>query len=484
MLGHFSVLLSKEARRVLSVGFGSGQTTRCLALHGLEAIDCVEIAPEVVDVALEYFPHINLGPQLGTFVNMIYADAKNYLHLTDRKYDVIINDSIHPRDFADNASLYTVDYFTTAARRLRPGGQVISWLPIYHMSDAVFRSLLGTAMESFQHVTLWYLTVHPAPLVLVAGSEDPQLFSPAAIDGRLAAGSVAESLADLNIRDSRDVLVCYIADELDLAGNIGPFRINSDHRPFVEFDTGRNVANEEIFSRFVLGLRSDSLERHLDFSGFDDAGRLRWLRRYRMLWEASTHLLAAQATANPEEKLAASLRGLALIGDNPALLAAKADAEKRLFAASVNLTLAGSPDRALELAGRVLSIDRVSSTAWIIRSAALLHSGRRAEALSCARKAAELDPGNPDAHFAVGTALLTARSYEGAAAEFDEALRLTVRQPGDHRYRRVQILEALAKAHELAGNRQKADRALKDARDLAPDHLKRRGSAPPARVPE
>ena len=44
-----------------------------------------------VQVAVAHFNHINLGPRLDEFVNVGYMDAKNYLHVTDRKYDVIIN---------------------------------------------------------------------------------------------------------------------------------------------------------------------------------------------------------------------------------------------------------------------------------------------------------------------------------------------------------------------------------------------------------
>ncbi|MBN2594216.1 MAG: fused MFS/spermidine synthase, partial [Sedimentisphaerales bacterium] len=61
MLGHFGILLNSRAKKVLSVGFGSGESTACTALHGLERAACVEIAPEVVNLSLRFFKHINLG---------------------------------------------------------------------------------------------------------------------------------------------------------------------------------------------------------------------------------------------------------------------------------------------------------------------------------------------------------------------------------------------------------------------------------------
>ena len=166
MLGHFPVLLNEQAHRVLSVGFGSGESTACLAKHALERIDCAEIAPEVVELSLKHFGNINLAGRLHERVNMIYQDARNYLHLTDRRYDVIVNDCTSIRGVADNASLYTREYFEIAHRRLTPNGWFMSWIDAHtnECSD-VMRSVIGTFMEVFPHVTLWYMTTEPGAVL-------------------------------------------------------------------------------------------------------------------------------------------------------------------------------------------------------------------------------------------------------------------------------------------------------------------------------
>lgn len=68
------VLLNKNARDILTIGFGGGETTACLALNKLNRLDCVEISPEVVQIALKFFKHINLGDKLDRNVNMIYNE--------------------------------------------------------------------------------------------------------------------------------------------------------------------------------------------------------------------------------------------------------------------------------------------------------------------------------------------------------------------------------------------------------------------------
>ncbi|NQT89026.1 hypothetical protein HQ560_19815, partial [bacterium] len=76
MLGHLAPLLHGNAKTALSIGFGCGETTACLATHGLERIDCVEIAPEVVDAGIEFFSHINLGDRLHERVNVMALDGR------------------------------------------------------------------------------------------------------------------------------------------------------------------------------------------------------------------------------------------------------------------------------------------------------------------------------------------------------------------------------------------------------------------------
>jgi len=298
VLGHFGVLLNKEAKSALSVGFGSGETTACLARHRLDRVDCVEIAPEIVDISIKHFSHINLGQRLNDEVRMIYMDAKNYLHLTDTKYDVIVNDSIHPRHFAENASLYGKEYFESARERLNENGIIMSWIPTYNMPRPVFESIVGTLMEVFPHVTVWHLAAYPVPMVVLIGSNEQQYFSPEHIDAELQKTRVSRSLAEVDVDNSLDVMNCYIGDEVDLRPAVGDFHINSDYEPYVEFDTDYFIDSDYYpfvewtkdtwkpsKQRFVIDVREDSFASHIDWSGFDGKAQQHWLKRYNRRYE-------------------------------------------------------------------------------------------------------------------------------------------------------------------------------------------------------
>lgn len=464
MLGHFGILLNSDAKAFLSVGFGSGETTACLAQHRPERIDCVEIAPEVVKVALEFFKHINLGDKLEDEVNMVYMDAKNYIHLTGSSYDVILNDSIHPRSFAENASLYTKEYFESAKERLNKNGMIISWIPTYSMPVSVVKSIVGTMLDVFPHVTLWCLTPNLAPLVLVAGSEQQQYFSPKHIEDELLKPAVRDSLSKTNIYNDLDVLSCYIADENDLRACIKGFSINSDYAPFVEFTTDGVVPRTQIFRQFVTNVRGESFYKHIDWTGFSEESKARWLDDYQKLYEVSSYLLKSYDTTNSMEGLKYILEGLKILPDNPALLDAKVDAEERIFADGVKLILAGKSDEALALAHDLLKIHPRSTVSWMIRSSALQSKGELQEALAAAQRAVQLAPDSANARFNLGFVLFNLGQFDKAVAEYEHMLQLAEQiSSGD----RAKMVEALASAYAATGRLREAISTYEKALELA-----------------
>jgi spermidine synthase len=468
MLGHFGVFLNSSAKKVLSVGFGSGETTACLSRHNLERVDCVEIAPEIVRTSLNFFRHINLGDKLHEEISMIYMDAKNYLHLADSKYDVIINDSIHPRDFAENASLYTKEYFQSAKQRLNDNGIIFSWLPIYDMTASVFDSIIGTQLEVFPYVTIWHLTPHPAPLILVASSKQQQYYSPKHIDKKLQNQAIRDSMAEINIHNGMDVLTCYIADQNDLRSVLTDFSINSDYSPFVEFTTDDETPYRQMIRRYVIKLRSRSVYDHIDWTGFTEDEKQKWLKDYKQLYKASSHLFMAYGAGDSYlTKLQHCMGGLGILPNNPALLDFRKNVQKRLFQDSMKLVRLGQVDDAMTQADQMLIIYPRSAVAWIIRSIVVRNKGDIEKALSFALRAIDLDPDSEDAHFNLGFIFIQLKQFEKAATEYENTLRFA-RQSGNlTSYTEVKILDALASAYYNLGRRDDAIAAAQKALDLA-----------------
>lgn len=469
MLGHFGILLNRNARRVLSVGFGSGETTACLARHHLEKVDCVEIAPEVVKVAMKFFNHLNLGDRLDEEINMIFMDAKNYIHLTGETYDVIVNDSIHPRDFAENASLYGKEYFESAKKHLNEKGIIMSWLPLYNMPGSVFKSIIGTLMEAFPYVTIWYPAVHPAPLVLIVGSSEQQYFSPRHIETELLKKGVRRSLSEINTLTSVHVLSCYVADQEDLRKAVSGFSMNGDYFPFVEFTTDSRAPERQIFTDFVMNVRGQSVYEHIDWSGFNEEEKAKWLENYRQVYDASRYLFMSKCCTTNMDKFKQCAKGVAILPDYPAIRMAKMEAEGLLYDEGIGMVEAGNTGKALALAGEMLRIEPQSVTAWVVTANAKQARSDTEGALAAARRAVEIAPDDPKARFHLGFVLYGMGRYDKAIAEYEHMLRLAERKGkvSDYDYKRAQMLEPIAAAYAAVGRFDEAIAAAEKALALA-----------------
>ncbi len=468
MLGHFGVFLNKNTNAVMSLGFGSGESTACLAIHNLNRIDCVEIEPEVVKLSLQYFPHINLKNQLEDKVNMIFMDAKNYLHLTDVEYDVIVSESINPRFFAENASLYTKEYFESAKKHLKENGLFLSWIPSHHAAPySEMNSLIGTMMEVFPYVTIWYMIPNPAAYFVIIGSEKPQHYSPKHIDFEMSKPSVRKSLSEIHINNSRDVLSCYLADKQDLQKIVKEYTINSDFRPFIEFDTETVFGGLTAFKQFLADVRSDSIYRHIDWTGFTDTQKQQWLADYKQLYKVSTFLIQIYTTNNCFEQFNLVRKGLKILPENPALLRSLSIAENDLLSASRKMILDSHFNFALELADDIADVHSKSSIPYIIRSRVFEKKNLLRKALSAAEQAVKHAPDNVYARYQLGMILLKTGQYQQAALELRESLRIAQSIPEFSRYKLVKIMDSLAAAYVAAGQISEGVKIVENALDIA-----------------
>jgi hypothetical protein len=452
MLGHFGILLNSKAKKVLSVGFGSGESTACMALHELERAVCVEIAPEVVNLSSRFFRHINLGDKLNDEIDMIFMDAKNYIHLTDEKFDAIVNDSIHPKHFAENSSLYAKEYFEDARKRLDKNGLFISWIPTHNVEPiSVLDSIIGTMMEVFPHVTIWYMTPDPAQYFLVAGSEQWQYFSPGHMDRELLRDNVGSSLSEININNSKDVMSCYIGDENDLRRFIKTFSINSDFRPFIEFTTANRPAGCSVFGRFISCVRNNSVYEHIDWQGFSEEEKKKWLSDYERIHKASSYLLMSNSTRNFLDKLNCCMEGLIVLPENPALLDLRKRTEREMYYSYTKLLLSGRKEATLLQVENILKIHPESAVFWMIKSSCMQAMDKMQKGLEAAAKAVRLAPDNADTHFLLGSILFSAGRLEEAIAEYREALQLSEGHRKYAIYSQPSMIDALSQAVTASG---------------------------------
>lgn len=263
-LGHLPMLLHKNPKKVFVLGTGSGMTLGATSLHSeVEEIVLAEIEPKVLGVA-RTFSKYNHGVLDDAKLRIVFNDGRNYLMTTTKKFDVITADPIHPW-FSGAGYLYTTEYFRLAAQRLRPGGIVCQWLPIYELNVDDLKCVVKTFSENFRYSMLW-LTRNDAELV---GSDAPIIIDEEELGRRIAAPGVFDDLKSVNMGSADDFLSYFVMGTKGMkefgAGGV----LNTDDNLHLEFSApmSMDVPTQGKNAHALYGLRESLLPYLLPATG-------------------------------------------------------------------------------------------------------------------------------------------------------------------------------------------------------------------------
>jgi predicted membrane-bound spermidine synthase/tetratricopeptide (TPR) repeat protein len=428
ILGNIGVLLHPGASKVLTVGFGSGETVKCLSRYHLQKIDCVEIAPELIELACRYFRHINLGDQRDPSLSLISMDAFNYMHVTDRTYDVIINDANLP-SHSGCAPLFTKEHFRNCSNRLNPRGLFITKLPLADISESSFNSILGTFLDAFPQVTLWFPVTRPYIFFYLIGSRQELLFSPAHLESLLAADTVRAASDFLRFHTSHDVLSCYIADRQDLARYLKTYHRNTNNTPYIEFNIDQKpLPLRSFFKQFTNTVRSASLYNHIEWGGFSIEQKNKWLADQRVVDEATSYVLQSFGEDDLWQKLPICSKGLRVMPNNTVLL----EEEESDLSEVQGLLNTDKTAFVNDVAHAMIIRDSSTAPGWILLSWTLQASGQISEAEAAARTGVAKAPWSQAAHDNYATFRLKAQANDEAIALCDAAIRLAPNHARSH----------------------------------------------------
>jgi spermidine synthase len=224
VIGHLPMVLHPEARTALVIGLGGGATAGAVSLHDGVDVDVVELAGSVVRGA-RFFDRINYGVLSRPNVRLQVDDGRNYLMLTDRRYDVVTADIILPI-YAGSGNLYSAEYFRLLRRVLKPGGLVLQWVA---GTDAEYKIIARTFLSVFPETTAW------GDGTLLVGSLEPLRLRRADFDWKLHAPGRALGARALGASDFEHLLRFYRAGPDELRAFVGPGEILTDDRPLVEY---------------------------------------------------------------------------------------------------------------------------------------------------------------------------------------------------------------------------------------------------------
>jgi spermidine synthase len=127
-------------RDILIIGGGDGGVLKEILLYPVKRLCLVEIDSQVIEVSKNFFPW--LSPALeDERVELVIADGEEFIHQTNRKFDVVLVDSSDP--VGPSSRLHEKDFYRDLKSYLNPKGVVVtqSGSPFYHLEELKKKSV-------------------------------------------------------------------------------------------------------------------------------------------------------------------------------------------------------------------------------------------------------------------------------------------------------------------------------------------------------
>jgi len=236
--GHLPLLLHKDPRKVLHIGFGSGGTAWAVSRYPVDKIIIAEISKSIIKKASKYFTDVNHNVLQDPRVKIHFTDGRNFVLANQEKFDVILSDSIHPR-FSGNGSLYTYEYYQLLREKLNHGGVVSQWLPFYNITPHNLRMILKSFYQVFPFTSVWYINSTFNSYVIVVGKKDNKYIDISNMAAMLKIPGVRADLKEISAESPYKILDYFLFANEKVGDFVRDAPLHTDNNMAVEYFSGR-----------------------------------------------------------------------------------------------------------------------------------------------------------------------------------------------------------------------------------------------------
>jgi len=233
LISHYPLLTRPNSKQVLVIGLGSGVSVGSALRYPVEHVDAVEISKEVVEAATKCFAEANFHFADDPRVTIHVEDAKTFLLLTPKTYDVIVSEPTNPW-IAGVAGLFSKEFFRTCLDHLAPDGMMVQWIHVYEIQESALMSVLRTFTDAFPYFVIWNMNRYD---IAIMGS--PRPFRPdfAWMESQMGEPEVQRDLARLGIEHPLALLTTQMfANTTERTNMFARAVVNSDFHPFLEYE--------------------------------------------------------------------------------------------------------------------------------------------------------------------------------------------------------------------------------------------------------
>ncbi|MBI3416090.1 MAG: fused MFS/spermidine synthase [Verrucomicrobia bacterium] len=258
MLGHLSALAHEKPESVLVVACGAGVTAGSFVTHPeIKRIVICDIEPLVPKFVAPMFAKENFNVINDPRTEVVSDDGRHFIRTTPEKFDVITSDPIDPW-VKGCAALNTVEYYEMCKARLKPGGVMSLWIPLYESNAVTVKSIIATFFKVFPNGVVWSNDDDNGEGydAVLFGQAGPTTFDLDRLQARLDRpdhARVKRSLADVGFVSAVDLLATYAGQATELGEWTRDAQLNTDRSLRLQYLAGWSV-NSYLSSEILKGI--------------------------------------------------------------------------------------------------------------------------------------------------------------------------------------------------------------------------------------
>ena len=246
---HIPLLHIDAPKRVLVICFGVGNTAHAASLHPtVDTLEIAELSRHVLEHA-SYFERWNHGVVSDPRVLLFINDGRQHLRMRPENHYDLITLEPPPITHAGVSALYSQEFYELASSRLKKGGFLTQWLPIYQVSGPVARSSIKAFVNAFPNAVL--LSGFSRELILMGRKDTPITLDPAAVAQRVGQRpAVLDDLRRIDLGTMLEFVGTYAGSAASMKAATEGVPAVTDDLPLMEYrgsDVGANVIPFDIF---------------------------------------------------------------------------------------------------------------------------------------------------------------------------------------------------------------------------------------------
>ena len=234
LFAHIPLLQMEAPQRALIICFGVGNTVNAVSKHpSITDIEVADISKHILSQA-HYFKQWNENILTDERVSVFINDGRQHLRMRPLEHYDLVTLEPPPLSVAGVASLYSVEFYRLVKARLKPGGFISQWWPLYQLGIDESKSMVAAFLEVFPNAVL--LSGSAREFILLGQTDGDNELDPDLVAKNIRLRpAVKNDLDEIDFSSLTDFVGSFVADRHVLAFAVRGATPVSDNYPSMEY---------------------------------------------------------------------------------------------------------------------------------------------------------------------------------------------------------------------------------------------------------